>query len=450
MGRLRIARKSVIEPDFSPAMARFQSRPPAVGAQVLVVILCLLVVTACLFLFYGKVNILVVGHGKVETVSHLTRIQPMAVGKIKQLLVKEGDTVSKGDLLLELDATEFDVDKYHQLRKQAYEKVILERLSITSKAIKNQSMPSKVLTHVSLLEPTFVEHQQIKMVSDVKSYLAELDRFSSVIEEKLAEMAELNASILKQEKLLEISEAQENAQRVLSEKKLISRLAWLDERRSVISDEQELLVLKQRVARVTASIAQVEQEKQSFIAAQESKLAAERLASVESLSMLNEELRRTNTRIAHSRLHAPISGVVHELQAYRAGEVLIEAQPVMKLIPDDTKLEVVTYVENRDIGFIELGEEAFIKVESYPYTQYGTLSGIVNKISPNTVATNNGHFYYEVNITLDKQHIDYKGRSLQLLPGMSVVTEIKTGSRRFIDYFISPLLNMKDSAFSER
>ncbi|KDM91756.1 HlyD family type I secretion periplasmic adaptor subunit [Photobacterium galatheae] len=447
---LKRVAKVTMEPEFSPAMVRLQQRPPAIAAQCLIGVVCALALAVGLWATLGTVNILVTGYGKVETVTHMTRIQPVAVGKIRRLLVEEGEHVDAGQLLLELDTTEFDVDKQHLERKLAYQQIIIERLAMTDRAFRDGHWVSQPLSPVPSLEPEFIEHQQLKMASDILSYFADLAQYDSQVTEKQAELAELNALISKLEQLLTISTEQEQAKRVLSEQKLFSRLDWLEERRNLIADEQELVVLRQRVGRMNASIQQIQQEKKSFQARKESQLAAERLSALEALSTAREELKRMNTRIAHSLLHAPVSGVVHQLQAYRAGEVLVEAQPVMQIIPDQTPLEVVVYVPNKDIGFIQEGVKAIVKVESYPYTQYGTLSGVVKNISPDTIELNQAGFFYEVKITLDQQAIPYQGRELTLSPGMAVMAEMKTGKRKMIDYFLSPLIEMKDSAFSER
>ncbi|KHT64000.1 hypothetical protein RJ45_08805 [Photobacterium gaetbulicola] len=435
---------------FSPAMIRLQQRPPAVGAQIMLVVICVIFGSVALWASLGHINILVTGYGKIETVSHLTRIQPVAVGKISRLLVEEGDHVSDGQLLLELDTTEFDVDKLHIERKIAYQALILDRLAMTSDVISLGRREYGPLLSATPLDPEFVEFQQLKMKSEINSYFAELEKFDGRVQEKIAEKAEVTASLNKLERFLAISTEQENAKRVLSEQKVLSRLSWLEERRNLIADEQELYVLKQRERRIEASIRQVKQEKLSYKAAVKSQIATDRLVTLEELSMAREELKRVATRIAHSQLRSPLSGVVHRLQAYRAGEVLVEAQPVMQIIPDDTAFEVSAYVPNRDIGFVRSGSEAVIKVESYPYTQYGQLTGTVKAISPDAIELAGGGLYFEVKITLDQQYIDYHGRKLSLTPGMSVLSEIKTGDRKLMEYFLSPLIKIKDNAFSER
>ncbi|AJR06628.1 putative HlyD family type I secretion membrane fusion protein [Photobacterium gaetbulicola Gung47] len=431
-------------------MIRLQQHPPAVAAQLMLLVICLIFGGFALWASLGHINILVSGGGKIETVSHLTRIQPVAVGKISRLLVREGEQVSAGQLLLELDTTDFDVDKVHIERKIAYQNLILDRLEMTDRAFDELHRSYGILKGAKNLDPDFVKHQQMKMNSEINSYFAELEKFDGKEQERLAEKAEVIASIDKLEQFLAISAEQENAKRVLSEQKVLSRLSWLDERRNLIADEKELYVLRQREMRIEASIRQVRQEMLSYQAAVKSAVATERLNALEELSAAREELKRVDTRIAHSQLRAPVSGIVHRLQAYRAGEVLLEAQPVMQIIPDETELEVVAYVPNRDIGFVRLGAEAVIKVESYPYTQYGKLTGIVKSVSPDAIEFVESGLYFEVKIKLDQQSLDYHGNPLKLTPGMSVLSEIKTGERKLIEYFLSPLIQIKDNAFSER
>lgn len=438
------------EMSFSPSMIRLQQRPPAIGAQLMLILICMMFGAFVLWASMGHINILVSGYGKIETVSHLTRIQPVTVGKISRLLVEEGEHVSAGQLLVELDSTEYDVDRAHLERKIAYQELVLARLTLTDAAITQERKNKEKLTGSMQIDPGFIEHQQLKMDSEINSYFAELQRFDGKNQEKIAEKDEVTALINKLEQFLEISTEQEGAKRVLSEQKVLSRLSWLDERRNLIADEQELYVLKQKIRRIDASINQVRQEKLSFKAAMKSSVATERLSTLEEYTTAKEELKRIQTRIAHSQLRSPVSGVVHQLQAYRAGEVLLEAQPVMQIIPDETELEVVVYVPNRDIGFVRLGADTIIKVESYPYTQYGKLTGTVKAVSPDAIELVDNGLYFEVKVKLDLQYIDYHDNRLKLTPGMSVLSEIKTGERKLVEYFLSPLIQMKDKAFSER
>ncbi len=444
------AAKASMEPDFSPAMVRLQYHPPAIAARVMIVLICCLAFSLVLWSVFGHVNIIVSSFGKVETVSHITRIQPLAPAKIRRLLVEEGEHVSEGQLLLELDTTEFDVDKYHLEQREAYQQVIIERLSITMSAFREEAWKPQLLQTIPPLSIEFTEQQQLKMVSEVNSYFANMARLDSHVTEKKAELEEINALISKLEQLLLISIEKEKVLRVLSEQKMFSRLSWLDERRILIGDEQELVVLRQQIERIKASIQQIQQEKRSYQAEKISQVAEEQLVALEALNTAGEELKRINMRIEHSRLHSPFSGVVHQLQAYQAGEVLVEAQTVMQIIPDNTPFEVVVYVSNRDIGFVHEGAKAIVKVESYPYTQYGKLDGIVKSISPDSIGLEQAGLFYEVKITLDKQYINYQGEKLALSPGMSVLADVKTGERKIIDYFLSPLIKMKDSAFIER
>lgn len=447
---LRAKRFCADEMSFSPSMIRLQQRPPAIGAQLMLILICMMFGAFVLWASMGHINILVSGYGKIETVSHLTRIQPVTVGKISRLLVEEGEHVSAGQLLVELDSTEYDVDRAHLERKIAYQDLVLARLTLTDAAINQERKNKEKLTGSMQIDPGFIEHQQLKMDSEINSYFAELQRFDGKKQEKIAEKDEVTALINKLEQFLEISTEQEGAKRVLSEQKVLSRLSWLDERRNLIADEQELYVLKQKIRRIDASINQVRQEKLSFKAAMKSSVATERLSTLEEYTTAKEELKRVQTRIAHSQLRSPVSGVVHQLQAYRAGEVLLEAQPVMQIIPDETELEVVVYVPNRDIGFVRLGADTIIKVESYPYTQYGKLTGTVKAVSPDAIELVDNGLYFEVKVKLDQQYIDYHDNRLKLTPGMSVLSEIKTGERKLVEYFLSPLVQMKDKAFSER
>ena len=119
-------------------------------------------------------------------------------------------------------------------------------------------------------------------------------------------------------------------------------------------------------------------------------------------------------------------------------------------VAEDTILEVEAQVENKDIGFIEEGQRVEVKVDSFPYTKYGMLEGIVRHISLDAVERQDGQVMFPVKIKVDRQHMRVKGRKVSLTPDMSVVSEIKTGNRRVIEFFITPFLKYRSESLNER
>lgn len=166
---------------------------------------------------------------------------------------------------------------------------------------------------------------------------------------------------------------------------------------------------------------------------------------------LSKELAKARTRARHQRLTAPIDGVVQQLAVHTVGGVVTPAQELLTIAPSKDHLEIEAWVENKDIGFVTEGQQAEVKVESFPFTRYGTLPGHVVSLSRDAVPLENLGFFYAARVGLGQTTISVgNGREVPVTPGMNVSVEIKTGKRRLIEYFLSPLARAFHDSVRER
>jgi hemolysin D len=150
------------------------------------------------------------------------------------------------------------------------------------------------------------------------------------------------------------------------------------------------------------------------------------------------------------RLTAPVAGSVQQLAVHTVGGVVTPAQALLVIVPGDNPLEIEAFVENKDIGFVRTGQTAEVKVETFPFTKYGTLPGKVVQVSSDAIQDEKRGLVYAARVKLDKATLDVDGKTVNLTPGMAVTVEIKTGKRRIIEYFLSPLMQYKAESLRER
>ena len=149
-------------------------------------------------------------------------------------------------------------------------------------------------------------------------------------------------------------------------------------------------------------------------------------------------------------LVAPVAGSVQQLAIHTVGGVVTPAQPLMVIVPKDNPLEVEAFVENKDIGFVNAGQEAEVKIETFQYTKYGTLHAKVTNVSHDAINDEKRGLIYAARIKMERATIEVDGKRLNLSPGMAVTVEVKTGKRRVIEYFLSPFLQYKEESLRER
>ncbi len=200
-----------------------------------------------------------------------------------------------------------------------------------------------------------------------------------------------------------------------------------------------------------ASQLQYFEAEQSRAAKAQEHAAALSAAETRAIS-LSKELNKAETRAHQQYLTAPIGGVVQQLAVHTVGGVVTPAQQLMVIAPvEGGSLEIEAFIENKDIGFVEENQPAEIKVESFPFTRYGIIEGKVLSLSRDAVPLEKVGYVYAARVSMAKSSVRVENdKDVTLTPGMTVTVEIKTGSRRLIEYFLSPLLRGAQESIRER
>jgi hemolysin D len=166
--------------------------------------------------------------------------------------------------------------------------------------------------------------------------------------------------------------------------------------------------------------------------------------------MNSRELMKGQQRAKLMKLCAPGDGTVQQVACHTIGGVVTPTQQLMVIVPTDDPLEVESFVENKDIDFVYAGQDAEIKVETFQFTKYCTIHARVKSVSDDTIKDEKLGLIYSSRIKMDRSTVQLGGKMVNLLPGMAVTEEIKTGKRRVIEYFLTPLLIHTSESLHER
>ena len=190
------------------------------------------------------------------------------------------------------------------------------------------------------------------------------------------------------------------------------------------------------------------------------------------VAVLTEDLAKAKKKIEQQVLRAPVDGTVQQLALHTVGGVVTPAQQLMIIVPADSHLEAEAMVSNRDIGFVRPGEQAEIKIDTFNFTRYGLAHGEVLNVSGDAIVRDKPtdksgaskpqgalsdtsepqgqELLYAARVSLDRTEMQIEGKMINFAPGMAVTVEIKTGTRRIIEYVLSPLLRYKQESLRER
>ena len=243
--------------------------------------------------------------------------------------------------------------------------------------------------------------------------------------------------------LLNIARERAAGAKKLWEENGISRFNYMDYQGRMIELEQSVETTKARIIAAKSEIESANFKKQEFLAEWERQLQEELLDNRKEYDVLKETERKAELKNKLIQVKAPVSGIVHQMEIHTIGAVVKEAQPLLAVVPDGTKMQVEAWVNNEDIGFIKVGQDVEIKVGTFNFQKFGVVKGKVQEISPDAVETKEGVLQY-------KAIIEMEDTKLALLPGMKISAEIKTRKKRIIDFFLEPFKTYKSEALRER
>ncbi|MET0067322.1 MAG: HlyD family type I secretion periplasmic adaptor subunit [Candidatus Thiodiazotropha sp.] len=207
---------------------------------------------------------------------------------------------------------------------------------------------------------------------------------------------------------------------------------------------------QQRLKQLSATRKQAQQQLLALQEETRSQILSEITEQRRAIAALNEELIKASDANQRQTLYAPVSGQVQELTVTTLGGVVTEAQPLMKIVPEESSLIVEARIENKDIGFIETHMPAEIKINAFPFTKYGIIEAEIASISDDAIIDEQRGLIFSAVLAMKQSVINVEGKAVKLMPGMEVTAEIKTGERRLVEYFLAPLLKHKQESMRER
>lgn len=226
----------------------------------------------------------------------------------------------------------------------------------------------------------------------------------------------------------------------LLEKDFVSKSDYLELEEERVNQQQELAM--ERYKRVEQQAALDEAIKQPDAIKTEYRNAWQsELAKFETdIKSLEKEEVKASVRTLQQTLTAPIDGVVQQLSVHTIGGVVTPAQQLMVIAPKEGQMEIEAWIENKDIGFVNAGQQAEIKVEAFPFTKYGVIDGKLLHLSHDSVPMENVGHVYAARVDMNQTTMEVGNKLITLSPGMNVSVELKTGQRRVIEYFLNPIL----------
>jgi hemolysin D len=452
---------------FLPAALEIVETPPSpIGRSIGATIIALFCI-ALVWAIFGHVDIVASATGKVVPSGRVKLIQPFETGVVRAIEVREGQSVKAGDVLIELDSTIVAAEQEHIRSDLIAAQLDAARLRA---ALSDSDNPEDAFRPPMEASPDLAAMQKSFLNRQVEEYRAKIASIDQQRVQKEAERDTVSATISKLEATAPIIQQRLDIYKTLSDRQLGSRLTYLESLQAMTENEKEREIDKSRLDEANAALAAITNTKGQEVAEFHRVLFGELSEAERKAAGFSRDLLKAEQRMKLERLTAPVDGVVQQLSIHTVGGVVTPAQQLAVVVPSEGVLEVEAMISNRDVGFIHAGQDAQIKVDAFNFTLYGLLHGRVTSVSKDAIVRDlpqekpkgdvnesastsepkGSEFNYAARVSLDQPNIQIGDSMANLLPGMAVTVEFKTGSRRIISYLLSPVLKYTHDALRER
>jgi membrane fusion protein, hemolysin D len=461
----RIDARGAVERAFLPAALEVVETPASPTMRVSAGLISGFLLTAIVWSFLGHVDIVATARGKVIARERTQVIQPSDTSEVREIDVAEGDHVNAGQVLIKLDPTIATADEGRF--SDALLQTELDRARLRAELTPATSVPFAGLQ----APPDLLAAARARLDSEMREEDEKIAKIDAETVQKKADEAEIDAEVAKIDAALPFVQARADIRRHGMETQFGTKLDYYQQQQKLVEMQHDRIVDQRKHEAAEAALSTLATERAETEAEFRSSAYADLAKADRDAAQAAGELTKARHRAELQTLTAPVAGIVQDLSVHTVGGVVTPAQQLMRIVPTDGGIEVEAMVANRDVGFVKVGQDVEVKVDTFPFTRYGLIHGYVSELAHDSVEQTSGdqprggslaagdapagiegsqQLVYTARIALDQTHLDVDRKIAELEPGMAVTAEIKTGKRRVLDYLLSPLYRYSHNVLRER
>jgi HlyD family secretion protein len=434
--------------EFSPEALRSGQLPSPLPRAVIHALLALLA-AMLVWVYFGRLDVVAVAQGRLVPQSFLKIVQPAEGGIVREILVREGQAVREGEVLIRMDRRFAEADLNTLSAELARRELQLRRIEA--------ELSGAPLARKAGDPPGWFEQVEAQYRARRRALEDALEAERAVLAKARRDLAAALEIEAKLRQTAPIYREQARAWEQLAKDGFAGRLLALDRQRSSIEAEQDLAAQRHAVEGLKATIAQAEKRIAQIESGYRQQLHDERIEAEAARAKFAQEFEKQRHRHALLEVKAPHAGVVKDLATHTPGTVVAPGTILLTLVPHDEPLVAEVWVSNADAGFVEAGQRARVKLAAYPFQKYGMLEGRVEQLSADAReradsigARPPAEAAYRALIRLESNLLESGGRRLRLVPGMLASAEIHLGTRSVLEYLLSPVRKVVHEAGRER
>lgn len=448
------------------ALFEIAAQEPEHAPRIVLWVVATLIASLLIWISIAQLDIVAVAQGRLVPQTYVKIVQPSAAGIVREILVKEGDEVIAGQVMVRLDPTENSADTTAIERELAIQKLQVRRIDAE---LQDQPLYKQANEDAQL----FLQ-ANAQRLSHRQAYLDSVDQEHAVRERAEKELAAAREVLHKLEKTQPSYQRSAEAYEKLAKQKLVGELQAEEMRRAAIENGQDLEAQTATVASLEATVTEANRKLAQLKSSYESDLRTARIDAISKLTQLDQQQAKLKYQQSNLELKAPQAGKVKELATTTIGAVVQPGTVLVSLVPQNEPLLAEVMINNEDIGFVKPGQAVRLKLATYPFQQYGMVDGIVKTViadsqtktqtsSTSTSGTTNANssdittesgapstMSFKATVELNAQELKTAEEVLPLAAGMQLSAEIIEGKRTVLEYLLSPVQRVASESAKER
>jgi membrane fusion protein, adhesin transport system len=420
--------------------AQLQQEP--LRARTLLRVAAWVLVALLVWAAFAQVDEVTRGEGKVVPTRQVQVIQTVDGGIVEEVLVREGQVVNEGQLLVRVDPTRFESNLGESKASRAALRAKALRLEALTKGTPFNP-PADLLKEA----PGVVAQERSLYESRRAEIAAQISVVQSQMAQRQQELNEVRARKEQAERTLELTQRELTATRPLVGSGAVSEVEVMRLERDVARLRGDREQSTAQISRVQSAISEAQRRIEEVTLASRNQMSAELSDTMSRLSALTESGKALEDRVLKADVKSPVRGTVKRVLVNTVGGVVQPGKELVEIVPLDEALILEAQVTPRDIAFLRPGLDAMVKFTAYDFSIYGGLEAVVENISADSVVDQKGNAFYIVRLRTNKPTL---GENLPIIPGMVAQVDILTGKKSVLSYLLKPVLRAKANALSER
>lgn len=418
---------------------------PSITSNLMLISITALVVILMVWAGASKIDEMTHGEGQVVPTSEIQIVQSLEGGVLKDILVREGEIVEKGQILMRISDVAFASEERGTVARKE---------SLTAKKAR---LEAEANGSSFALPPGFADKNPDIARNETELYKSrqrELDNAKSILNNRIesaqSQLAEVGAKISRLSQSKKLVQEELTITKKMVEQRAVPKLDEIRLTREMNDLSGQVNEATQEKSGLEAELRAARKERED----QDSKFRSQALGELNDvqtqLSQLSESLTALGDRVDRSELRSPVDGVVNKIMLKTIGGVVEPAMKLLEVVPVDDELKIIARVAPSEIAFLRPGQKVKVKISAYDPQRYGALDGELVRLGANSVTDSKGNIFFEIEVRTTQNHLGTIEKPLPITPGMVAQTEIITGDRSVLQYLMKPVVRAKDKAFTER